>query len=186
VIGPVRVFIACSLDGFIAGRDNDLSWLPEPEAAEDYGYQELLAQTSAILMGRATYDVAAGFADWPYAEMPVFVATRQPLDPIVPTVRPIRGTPSELLSIISASIDGGVYLDGGSLIRSFLDDDLIDELTLTIVDVILGAGIPLFAGVTRRHRLMLVNSIAYPNGLVQLRYAPSRSESPPPEPEPSA
>jgi len=175
VAGPVRVFIACSLDGFIAGRDNDLSWLPAPQGGVDYGYHELLGQTSAILLGRGTYDVAAGCTDWPYAEMPVFVATRRALEPVAPSVRPISGTPAELLSIVREHIEGGIYLDGGNLIRSFLDEGLIDELTVTIVDVILGAGVPLFAGVTRRHRLKLTSSTEYPNGLVQLRYTPCRS-----------
>src|SRR4051794_18686829 len=95
---PVRVFIACSLDGFIAGRDNDLSWLPA-QGGEDYGYRDLLDQTSSILRGRGTYDVAAGFTGWPYAELPVFVATRRALEPAAPSVRPISGTPAQLLSL---------------------------------------------------------------------------------------
>lgn len=170
--GPVRVFIACSLDGFIAGPDGDLSWLPAPQAGEDYGYGELIGRTSAILMGRGTYDVAAGFAAWPYAELPVFVASHRPLEPVAPTVRPVSGTPAELLAIAGEQTDGGIYLDGGNLIRSFLDDGLVDELTVTIVGVILGAGVPLFAGVTRPHRLELASSTEYPDGLVQLRYVP--------------
>lgn len=174
--GPVSVFIACSLDGFIAGRDNDLSWLPAPEGGEDFGYRALLARTSAVLMGRGTYDVAAGFAEWPYAELPVFVASRRALDPVAPTVHQISGTASELLAAVRRYTDGGIYLDGGKLIRSFLDEDLVDDLTVTIVAVILGAGLPLFAGVRRRHQLKLTGSTEYPNGLVQLRYTPDRSE----------
>ena len=174
--GPVRVFVACSLDGFIAGRDNDLSWLPPPENGDDYGYDALLAQTSAILMGRGTYDVAAHFAHWPYAETPVFVATTRALEPVVPTVRAISGTPHELLSIVGEDTDGGIYLDGGTLIRSFLDDNAVDELTVTVVNAILGEGIPLFAGATRPHRLKrLIGSTEYQNGLVQPRYTPVES-----------
>ena len=170
----VRVFIACSLDGFIAGPGDDLSWLPGPdESGEDYGYHDFLANTAAILMGRATYDVVASFAAWPYGEIPVFVATTRPLDPIGPTVHPIAGTPQALLGAVRAHTGGAVYLDGGALIRSFLAEDLIDELTVTIVGVILGAGVPLFAGTTRRHGLTLVAATPYPSGLVQLRYIPS-------------
>src|SRR5206468_10744632 len=121
-----------------------VSWLPSPNEDEAYGYRAFLAETAAILMGRATYDVAAGFADWPYGEMPVFVATSRPLEPATPTVRAIKGTPAELLSTVREHTDGSVYLDGGALIRSFLDEDLLDELTVTMVDIVLGSGIPLF------------------------------------------
>ena len=79
--GGVRVFIACSLDGFIAGPDDDLSWLPAADAGgEDYGYGAFIAETAAILMGRSTYDVAAGFPNWPYGSLLVFVARSRPLD----------------------------------------------------------------------------------------------------------
>ena len=79
----VRVFVACSLDGFIAGPDGDLSWLPEPDGSgEDYGYHAFLAESAAILMGRATYETAAAFPDWPFGETPVFVATSRPLAPV--------------------------------------------------------------------------------------------------------
>ena len=168
------MFIACSLDGFIAGPGGDLSWLPEPDPAEDYGYHSFLAETGAILMGRATYDVASGFAAWPYGEKPVFVATSRRLEPATPTVRPIAGTPSELLGAVRAHTDGAVYLDGGALIRSFLDEGLIDEVTVTIVPVVLGSGIALFAGCARSHPLALTDASPYPGGLVQLRYATSQ------------
>ncbi len=174
----VRVFIACSLDGFIAGPDDDLSWLPAPDAGgEDYGYGAFIAETAAILMGRSTYDVAAGFPDWPYGSLPVFVATSRPLDPVAETVVSISGSPSELLAAVRVRQDGAVYLDGGALIRSFLDAGLVDELTVTIVNVILGHGSPLFAGVGRRRRLALMSATPYPSGLVQLRYTLEPAES---------
>ncbi len=173
---PVRVFIACSLDGFIAGPDDDLSWLPGSDGSgEDYGYAALMADTSAMLMGRRTYDIVARFDNWPYGEMPVFVATSRPLDPAAPTVTAIAGTPSELLAAVRAKTGGGgVYVDGGVLIRAFLDEGLIDELIVTVINVILGDGLPLFAGAERRHRLRLTDATSYPSGLVQLRYVPTR------------
>jgi dihydrofolate reductase len=166
------VFIACSLDGFISGPDDDLSWLPGPLEDEDYGYGGFLAETRAILLGRRTYDVAAAFDRWPYDETPVFVATSRPLSPVVPSVTAISGTPAELLAAIRADIDGDIYLDGGALIRSFLDAHLIDELIVTVVGAILGHGTPLFAGAAERHRLRLTAMRPYRNGLVQLRYVP--------------
>jgi dihydrofolate reductase len=172
VAGSVRVFIACSLDGFIAGPDDDLSWLPGPDPdGEDYGYAAFMAETGAILMGRSSYDVVAGFPTWPYGDVPVLVATSRPLAPVVPTVTPISGSPAELLAAVRSRVEGNVYLDGGALIRSFLDAGLVDELTVTVVGVILGSGAPLFAGVARRRALRLLDSRSYPSGLVQLRYS---------------
>ncbi len=177
--GGVRVFIACSLDGFIAGAGDDLSWLPPPDPGEDYGYGAFMAETAAILMGRSTYDTAAGFEAWPYGATPVFVATSRPLEPAAPTVIAISGSPRDLLGTVRGCTNGAVYLDGGALIRSFLDAGLIDELIVTFVGVILGSGAPLFAGTAGRHRLSLVSAAPYPNGLVQLRYVPARE---PPRP----
>ena len=169
--GSVRVFVACSLDGFIAGPGDDLSWLPAVEpGGEDYGYGAFMAETEAILMGRRTYDVAAGFDRWPYGEMPVFVATSRPLEPAAPTVAAIAGPPSELLAEVRRHVDGSIYLDGGALIRSFAAADLIGELTITVVPIILGRGVPLFAGAPTRRALTLVSATPYPDGLVQLRY----------------
>lgn len=168
--GPVRVFIACSLDGFIAGPGDDLSWLPEPDGGEDYGYGELLASTGVLLMGRTTYDVVCGFDAWPYGDLPVLVATTRELVPAAPTVQAVAGTPAELLTRARGVTDGGVYLDGGTLIRQFLDAGLIDQLTVTVVPVILGAGAPLFAGTAQRHALRLASAEPHDSGLVQLRY----------------
>jgi dihydrofolate reductase len=165
----VRVFIACSLDGFIAGPGGDLSWLPAPREDEDYGYGAFIAETSAMLMGRATFDTVVGFADWPYGELPVLVATTRPLDPPVASVRAIAGDPAELLAQVRAVTEGPVYLDGGALIRQFLDAGLVDELTVTIVPCVLGAGSPLFAGAQAR-RLELIRTRSFDDGLVQLDY----------------
>jgi dihydrofolate reductase len=174
--GAVRVFIACSLDGFIAGPDDDLSWLPAPDpGGEDYGYGAFITETAAIVMGRSTYEVAARFPEWPYGTLPVLVATSRPLEPVAETVEAVSGTPLEILAAVQARTDGNVYLDGGELIRSFLDEGLVDELTVTIVGVLLGRGAPLFDGVARTQRLELASVTQYPSGLVQLRYLAARS-----------
>jgi dihydrofolate reductase len=167
------VFIACSLDGFIAGPDGDLSWLPEPSAGEDYGFAAHMATTGAILMGRGSYDglLTMGYG-WPYGETPVLVATSRPLEPAAPTVSAVGGAPADLVAAARAAAgEGGVYADGGALIRSLLDAGLLDEAIVTVIPVILGAGTPLFAGVTTRRTLSLRSSTTFAGGLVQLRYA---------------
>jgi dihydrofolate reductase len=175
-LGPVRVFIATSLDGFIAGPGDDLSWLPEG-GGEDHGYDDFMAEIGAVLMGRTTYDVVLGMpSPWPFGDTPVFIATSRPLEPVVPTVRAVAGQPEQMLAAVRDVVaDGGIYADGGVLIRQFLAAGLIDDLTVTIVPVILGAGTPLFAGLPERHRLTLTGSQAYGSGLVTLKYLPALS-----------
>lgn len=174
--GRARVFIATSLDGFIAGENDDLSWLPPPVPGDDFGYDTFLAQMGALLMGRRTYDVVAGFPGvWPYGERPVLVTTRRPLTPKVPSVRAVSGTMAELVAQAKEAAKGlDVYLDGGDVIRQALDAGLVDELTVTVVPVILGRGHPLFAGATQRRALTLLRSEPLSGGLVQLTYAPMR------------
>lgn len=175
--GRVRVFIATSLDGFIAGPDDDLSWLPPP-GADDHGFAAFMAAVGALLIGRRTHDVVAGFAGaWPFEERPVLVATRRPLTPKAPTIRAVAGPIADLVAEARAAAgDRDVYLDGGDLIRQGLDAGLVDELTVSVVPVVLGAGVPLCAGAARRHALALVSADAKPS-LVQLTYRP-RDASP--------
>ena len=171
--GRVRVFIATSLDGFIAGPGDDLSWLPDPRPGEDYGYAAFMAQTGAILMGRATYEVVAGFdGPWPYDDTPVLVATRREIEiPAAPTVETVSGTPEQLVALAhERAVGRDIYLDGGHLVRQVLDAGLVDELTITVIPVILGAGSPLFAG-AGRHRLRLDGTTLFEGGIVQLRYS---------------
>ena len=176
--GRCRVFIATSLDGFIAGPDDELDWL---DVADDDTQGELVdtftpffADIGAMLMGRRTFDVVSGFdVPWPYGDTPVLVATHRSLDPSVPSARPIGGDVVDMVAEAKqVAGDRDVYLDGGELIREALDADLVDELTITMVPVVLGAGRPLFAGVGNRHQLRLVRQRELGRGLVELVYAP--------------
>ena len=97
----VHVYVASSIDGFIAGPDDDLGWLPQPEgpAPPDYGFAQFMNRTGALLMGRRTYDIAQGFdGAWPYGDRPVLVATHRTLSPIRPSVRAVRGDIHELIA----------------------------------------------------------------------------------------
>lgn len=175
----VRAFCATSLDGFIAGPGDDLSWLPQPDQdagdapPEDHGFDAFMAHTASMVMGRTTYDVVEGFDGWPYGETPVLVATTRPLEPKVPTVHAVSGTPAELLAAAQAHAPGNVYVDGGQLIRAFWDAGLLDELTVTVIPYVLGAGTPLLAGAARRAPLDLVSERVLGPGLLQLVYRPA-------------
>ena len=189
----VRVYIACSFDGFMAGPDDDLSWLPGAdgsamseadisavdhgdEAVGAVGFEQFMADVGALLMGRRTYDVVAGFAGpWPYGDRPVLVATHRPLTPSVPTVRSVGGDISALVaSAKEAAGEKDVYIDGGALIRQALDADLIDEMIVTMVPILLGHGHALFAGVTKRLPLTFEGWHRFGEGMVQVCVRPHR------------
>lgn len=165
----VRVYIACSLDGFIAGAGDDLSWLdhePQPEDDTDDGcvdFTQFVSGVGALLMGRRTYDVVSGLAEeLPYGEIPILVATSQPMVEHGPTVRPVQGTIVELIKEACEVAAGkDVYLDGGNLIRQALDAGKVDDLIITMVPKLLGEGIPLFAGLTQRHSLKFTGHYRY-------------------------
>lgn len=171
--GHVRVFIASSLDGFIAGPDDDLSWLPQPSSEQDFGFGAFMAEVGALLMGRRTFDVVMGLGgEWPYGERPLLVATHRPLPKSAPaSVRAVSGSIHEMIEAALAAAHGrDVYIDGGALIRLALDAARIDEMVVTLIPMILGAGHPLFAGVQQRHALELVEHTAHEGGLISLRY----------------
>ncbi len=181
----VLVYIATSVDGFIAGPDHDLSWLPTDEDLADtlqeddgaLGYEEFIASVGSLLMGRATYDVVRGFdVPWPYGDLPVLVATTRALDDDPPrTVRAVQGSIAELIELAKTAAGAkDVYLDGGELIRQAAESDLIDDLTITVAPIALGSGVPLFAGMSKRYPLEFISHHRHPGGMIQLRARPKR------------
>lgn len=171
-----RVFVGASLDGFIAGPNDELDWLTATEGETPETFAPFFAQIGAVLMGRRTYDVVDGFESaWPYGDTPLLVATGRPLTAKRPSVRAVRGSIAELVAQAKeVAGERDVYVDGGRLIRAALDADLVDEITVTVVPMIIGAGIPLFAGVTRHHRLELISQRTIAGAAVELTYRPKR------------
>jgi dihydrofolate reductase len=171
-----RVFLATSLDGFLAGEDDDLSWLPAPDPDHgDGGFGAFLAEVGALLMGRRTWDVVTAFeGPWPYGTLPVLVATHRDLPPGHPTSRALEGPIADLVRQgLEAAGERDLYLDGGTLVRRALEAGLVDELIVTVVPIVLGRGLPLFTGLKERRALALKSHEALPGGLVQLTYVPS-------------
>lgn len=164
------VFIATSLDGFIARPDGTIDWLSVVERpGEDYGFGEFFASVDALVMGRKTWEVALGFPEWPYAGKRVVVMSRHPRTPRHGETFH-AGSPDELVAALAADGVRHVYVDGGVTIRAFLKAGLIDELTLSLIPVLLGSGIPLFGDGVSETGLSLQSSRGFESGLVQLRY----------------
>jgi dihydrofolate reductase len=166
----LSVYIATSLDGYIATVDGSLDWLDEASSAdEDYGWHAFMADIDALAMGRGTYDFISYLDPLPFDGRPVFVFTHRP-----PTSRADATfwsrAPREAVDEWAAAGLQHVYVDGGRLISGFLAADLIDDLTITTVPVLLGDGLPLFHPVVGTRRLRRTGIETWPSGVVQVRY----------------
>jgi dihydrofolate reductase len=179
-MGDVFGYLALSLDGYIAGPGDDLSFLPAPEVeGEDHGFAALLATVGCLLMGRRTFDVVMGFdGPWPYGDLPILVATRRPLPALAPaTVRAAEGEIGALVRLAKEIAgEGRVYVDGGQVLGAALGAGLVDELTLTSVPVLLGGGAPLCPGLPAPVCLRLLAEDALHGGMIRRRYAVLRPE----------
>ena len=184
-------YLATSVDGFIAGPDNDLDWLSAPRtsgrpvAADAWaeltpgglGFEDFLSRVGCLLMGRRTYDVVVGFdGPWPYGDLPVHVATTRPLTDASATVTPVEGEIAQLVTDALAAASGrDVYVDGGTMVRATLAAGLLDDLVVTMLPVVLGEGVRLFEGTTLDATegptdLTVVDVAKYGDGFVQVHY----------------
>lgn len=164
------VYLAASVDGFIARPDGGLDWLEAVHReGEDYGYAEFVRSIDAHVVGRKTYDAVLGFGAWPYAGKRVVVLTRRP-----PAPRHgeefYAGDPGALLERLAREGVRRAYVDGGDVVRQFLAARLVDDLTLSVIPLLLGQGVPLFGGALPEQGLTLEEARSYPSGLVRLRY----------------
>ncbi len=168
----VAVFIATSVDQCIARDDGTIDWLArvQQDPSEDYGYAAFMASVDAVVIGRATYDTVLGFDPWPYEGKRVVVLTHRALT-ATRGEETHRGSLAPLFEKLGAEGVKRVYLDGGETIREGLAEGLIDELTLSVVPVLLGSGRPLFVRGLPETDLRLVDAKSFPSGLAQLRYA---------------
>lgn len=166
----IAVFIAHSVDGYIATDDDSLDWLMAAGAeGEDYGFDAFLSDVDVVAMGRSTYEFIKDFPELPYRGRPVQVFTTRdpgPRDGFEFYAR----TPLEAVARWEEQGVGRVYVDGGTLISQFLEAGLVDEMTLTTVPLLLGSGKPLFHRIATATQLRLVDSHVFDSGMVNLRY----------------
>ncbi|WP_320338896.1 MULTISPECIES: dihydrofolate reductase family protein [Burkholderia] len=169
----VSVFLALSLDGFIAGENDDLSWL-EPfssDSPDDTGYTALMNGIDVIVMGRNTYDTVINFDPWPYAGKRMVVMTRRELASRHGE-EPFDGALATLLDRLAAQGHRHVYLDGGLTAREGIKAGVVDRITLSWVPIVLGKGIPLFGAELPQTLLRLDDTKRLPSGLMQATYVP--------------
>jgi dihydrofolate reductase len=169
------VFIAQSLDGYIADKEGGLDWLnsiPNPENI-DMGYGNFIEGIDAIVMGRNTFETVCNFdIDWPY-EKPVFVVSKtlQMLEePFNKKAELINGSIPEILTTLNQRGYNRLYIDGGKTIQSFLKEDLIDELIITTIPILLGGGSRLFMELPKQQKFEHIGTKVFLNEIVQSHY----------------
>lgn len=170
-----HVFIATSLDGFIARNDGDIEWLlSRDNPNEDHGYNSFIENIDGIIMGRGSYEKARTFETWHYTR-PVVVLSKQLASSPVPKelegrLRFLDLAPKAAMEKLANEGWRRVYVDGGQIIQSFLREGLIADMVITQVPVLIGEGRTLFGPLTKDISLVHVATKSFPSGLVQSHY----------------
>jgi len=168
----VILYIAMSLDGYIAKSDDDISFLSIVEQkGQDYGYAEFVKNVDTVIWGRRTYDQILSFGiPFPHPDKKVFVITRT-AKPKKANVTFYSDSLKNLIENLKAQNGKNIYVDGGAdIVNELMKQNLIDELIISIIPVLLGCGKPLFQQGRPENSLSLLSSIQYDKGLMQLHY----------------
>ena len=172
-----KVFIATSLDGFIARLDGSIDWLDKANAVvtpgEDCGYVEFMSGVDALVMGRNTFELVMTFPQWPYGDKPLVVMSKTltRLPAAAPaTVSLSTQSPADTVAALAAKGLHRLYIDGGKTIQGYLAAGLIESMIITKIPVLLGTGIPLFGVLPADRWFEHVWSRSYSFGFVQDKY----------------
>ncbi len=177
MLAKCSVFIATSLDGFIAREDGAIDWLMKANTlalpGEDGGYKAFMSTVDGLIMGRHSFEKVLSFDPWPYGELPVVVMSSQPIkipNHIKNCVSTSSETPEELVKRLTEEGFKHLYIDGGITIQSFIASNLINELTITLVPVLLGSGRSLFGTLAHDIGLNQLATHTFGGGFVQVKY----------------
>lgn len=171
-MGKVILYIATSLDGYIAGKDDDISWLDSYNDVE-YGYQRFYTTIGAIIQGRRTYDIEVANGWENSHSIPKIILSHSIAEqkPARPDITFINGDISEALQKAKQATDKNIWILGGAdVAQQFINRELVDEIVLTIVPVLLREGIRLFENINKRISLSLTGIKKFDKGLAQLVY----------------
>ncbi len=172
---PILLYIATSIDGYIATKDGGVDWLSAIDGSDsDYGYYAFYDSIDALIMGSKTYQQILDFGEWPYPGKPSYVFTRQALESDRDDVIFVSEDPLDVMRSLEAQGIKKVWMVGGAeIIASFIKLGLIDEYIISIVPIVLGDGIPLFKAPLPEMNFEVVESTLYSSGLLQVHYKPS-------------
>lgn len=166
------VYIAASVDGFIAKPNDDLSFLSiVAKDGEDYGYYDFLKSIDAVVVGRKTYDwVMTQVPEFPHANLDSFVITRTPR-PSIGKTQFYTGNLNELIARLKSEEGKNIFVDGGAqIVNELLKENLIDELIISVIPILLGEGTRLFNEGIPEQKLQFISAKNFDTGLVQLHY----------------
>ncbi len=169
------LYIAQSLDGFIARPDGNLDWLtstPNPQTG-DYGYADLFSSVGTIIMGRKTYEAIIGFGlDWPYSDYDTYIVTKNSnLTVHTPNTSPLTGNLKDFVTELKKTAQKDIWLvGGGQVITEFINEDLLDKMIIAIMPKIIGEGLPLFAHKPKETHWKLIEAKPFDTGVVSLTY----------------
>lgn len=168
----VSVYIATSLDGFIARKNGDIDWLTGGGSGEDYGYTEFMSTINYVVMGRNTYEKVLTFGGWGYEKKVIVLSSKQIeiKDKLKDKVEALNLPPKKLVKELEKRKVKHIYLDGGVTIQRFLREGLVDEMTITTIPVLIGEGLPLFGSLEKDIKLKLLKSESFKSGFVQNKY----------------
>jgi dihydrofolate reductase len=168
----VILYIATSLDGYIAQPNDDLSFLSiVAQEGQDYGYADFIKTVDAVIVGRKTYDkiISMGY-DFPHTDKDSYIITRT-ARPNIGSVKFYTGALKPLVERLKTEKGKNIYCDGGAeVVNELLKSDLIDEFIISVIPIFLGNGTKLFNEGRPEQKLELVSVKSFDKGLVQLHY----------------
>ncbi len=170
-----HVFIAISLDGFIARGNHEIDWLTELDTGnDDFGYGKFIETVDGIVMGRRTYEKVLTLGDWQYSKPVIVMSKSMSQEDVHPEladkVSMTNLDPCEIMDVLQAKGWNRVYVDGGQVVQAFLQAGLIQDMVLTVAPVLIGDGIRLFGSVDEDVNLELVDVRQFASGMVQAQY----------------
>lgn len=168
----VVLYIAQSLDGFIAREDNDISWLSIVEQeGEDYGYGEFVKTIDTVIMGRKTYEKVLSFGiEYPHKDKKSYIISK--------TIKGKEGNLQfyndridSLIEKLKSEKGKNIFIDGGAeVVKELRGKNLIDQYVISIIPIMIGKGVRLFKETDTEDRLKLIDCKVFSTGLVQLKY----------------
>lgn len=168
--GRVTLYIATSVDGYIADEEGSVDWLEEFRSEDAGGFSEFFGSVDCLVMGATTYEQVLEFGEWPYGETATYVFTHRDLPPATDAVEFVDDDVATLSQELKRQYEHVWLVGGANLAQSFLREQAIDDLRLFFVPVLLGEGVRLFSGEYTRHRLRLHDSVSEDGGLVEHHY----------------
>lgn len=166
------LYIATSLDGYIAKPNDDLGFLSIVEQeGQDYGYADFIKTVDAVIVGRKTYDkvISMGF-DFPHADKDTYIITRTPR-PTIGSVKFYTDDLKLLVDKLKSKSGKNIFCDGGAeIVNELLKDNLIDEFIISVIPILVGSGTKLFKDGRPEQKLELVSVKSFEKGLTQLQY----------------